>query len=268
MARKDSTFGKMDLQEIMDWGINISLNTIDGVEGEFKFGRATAVGTSQEVIWDGGGEYVFLDVDSPEQLNIVSDDVNDTNGGSGAWNIAIFGLDNDFNPISELIVLNGLTPVTTQESYLRVFRMVVIHSGSVTTVDGNNTGTITATAPVAAVPQAIILPMNGQTLMCVYTVPAGFTGLVTGISVNTPQSKSALFRAKIRNCFGPNCAFTTKYTLDIYQTTFFGTLQNPFNVPEKSDIVFTAQASIATTSIGASWGMILIKNDRIQGPDA
>lgn len=265
---KSGNFGIPGIQQVLDWNINLGLDVFEGIDTEFKFGRVENAGTSQEVIWDLGGEYVFLDDGSPEQLSIVSDDATDANGLAGAWNVFLWGLDGDYNEISELVTLNGLTPVITTQEFLRLFRMSVIHAGTITTIDGNNAGTITASAPGAGVDQAAILPGNGQTLMCVYTVAAGKTALVTGISINAPQGKSALVRAKLKNCFGPNCAFVTKYTLDIYQSTFFGTLDTPFLVPEKSDIVFTAEASIASTGVGASWGMKLIDNDRIQDPNA
>lgn len=242
-----------------DFFLNISRGSWEGISSQFKFGRNPDVSVTEEVIWDGGNGYVFLD--AAETMSIVSTSADDTNGGDGAWNLILYGLDDDFNEIFETVTLAGLTPVITTNSYRRVYRAFILQSGIATATEDANIGDITITSTTTANIQAQITQHNGQTLMCVWTVPSGYTAYITGISLNVGQGKQCLFRAKFRNCATANCAFTTKYAIDIYQNTFFGELKVPLKVPEKTDVVITAQMSATPAATAtASFGAILIEN--------
>ena len=240
------------------YNYSLAFGEITGVSSVYKFGRNTSVGTSEEVIWDGGSAYVFLD--SAEYMNIKSTNVNDTYNGDNAWNVIIFGLDSAFNEISETILLNGTTNVKSTKKYLRVFRSFVLMAGTTTTTNGNNIGDITVTSFSSSLVQSKILAGNGQTLMCVYTVPAGFTAYVTGYSLSSGQGKQVVFKSKFRNCSVENCAFTVKDIREIYENTVFGDLNTPLVVPEKTDIVITGQCATGDVTASASFGLILRKN--------
>ena len=92
---------------------------------------------------------------------------NDEDGGAGgdtgALTIEIFGLDANYNPISEVVILDGLTFVTTTKSYLRIFRGIIRSAGST----GWNIGIITVRDQDTDTTRALIDSFVNQTLMTV-----------------------------------------------------------------------------------------------------
>jgi len=230
---------------------------IDGYTTQFKFARSTQITTTESVLWDGGGNYVFLE--TAEKLNIVSTSPLDTLTGTGARTILVYGLDENYTQISELMIMNGTNIVTTENEYLRTYRMLVYTSGLNDPINDANQGDITATTVTTSTLQAKMLINNGQTLMSVFTVPANHTAYITGLSLSAGQGKECFFKAKFRN--GPDSinAFSVKYAIDIYQGTFNTNLATPLAVPEKIDILITAQTTSGTISATASYGMVLIE---------
>ena len=122
---------------------------------------------------------------------LVSGSAADAAAGTGARTVRIYGLDADWNRQDEEVILDGVTPVNTVGSYLRVFRMRVTSAGA----GGINAGLITATAATDATISAAIAIGVGQTLMAVYSVPAGYTARVSGtwfgINRSSPADQTA-----------------------------------------------------------------------------
>jgi hypothetical protein len=252
-VRGDSASGSLIVSPLY---FEIGRDNVAGFDSQFKFGQNPSVGTSEEVIWDGGGNYTFLD--TAETMTIVSTSDDDTLNGSGAWNLIVYGLDSDWKEVSEYIILDGTTPVITTNSFLRVFRAHIVNSGNPDPIGDGNLGNITITSTGSTTLQAQIGIGNGQTLMCVYTIPAGKTGYVTGLSFAVGQGRECTFFGKFRN--GVNGAFSVKYSLTLYQSSFFGTLEVPLKIPEKVDMVITATATATPVKADASFGIILIDN--------
>lgn len=96
-----------------------------------------------EDCWPQGGLIPFPDVAAV--VSTVSDSALDTAAGTGAQTLTIFGVDTNFDEISETITLNGLTPVLTTQLFLYVNLAIVITAGSLNanqglitfTIDGN-----------------------------------------------------------------------------------------------------------------------------------
>ncbi len=86
-----------------------------------------------------------------------------------AVSILISGLDANYDPISETLILtNGTTGVTTVKSYFRINSIAV--TGIV-----NPVGTISLSNSAKTVDYAKIANGNGRSAMTVYTVPRGYT---------------------------------------------------------------------------------------------
>lgn len=234
----------------------IGEDALGGYDSEFKFGENTAVGTTEEVIWDGGGTYTFLT--SADSLKIISDDADDTLSGSGAHTLIVYGLDSNWNEINELVVMDGIDTVHTTKKFLRVFRALIPTSGNSSPIGNANEGVIKVLSATDLTLQAQIGVGNGQTLMCVYTVPADKTAYITGISFGVGQGKECTFKGKFRN--GVNGAFSVKYSLTLYQESFYGSLQVPLRIPEKIDMVITGITATGTVRADASFGIILKDN--------
>lgn len=227
-----------------------------GTKRIYKFGRNPSVSTTEEILWDGADGYTFFT--EAKTLEIVSDSTDDVNEGDGAWNVRVFGLDADFNEIQEDVTLTGTTPVVLTNQYIRFYRAYVLQSGNTEAIGGGNVGEISVYeqgTPANIV--AKILSNIGQTLMCIYTIPAGYYGMLWQVSASVPAGKSTIVYLKTRNCQTENCAFTTKAVRDIYQRTFDIAYKNPTIIDEKTDVVITATTE-DTPGIGISASFELV----------
>lgn len=142
------------------------------------FTLAVAQGTNTDVdtatvpedLVPAGGIYDWPTVQA--QMEIVSTSANDSAAGTGARTVMITGLTSAFAPVSETIALNGLTPVTTVNSYYRINSLNVATVGALS----SNEGEIVLRA-LAAGPRRFTIPATfGRGQSCIYTVPAGFNG--------------------------------------------------------------------------------------------
>jgi len=77
-----------------------------------------------EDVWTVGGTKKYLT--SAETITVVSTDSEDSSTGGGARILFLEGLDENLNVISEEIILQGLAPVESVLSYLRINRMSII----------------------------------------------------------------------------------------------------------------------------------------------
>ena len=94
--------------------LQVARGHIPGHYGLFKFGNNPSVGDSLETIWAEGGLYSYLT--AATVLKVSSSSTDDTSAGTGARTVELSGLDADYNEISELVTLNGQTPVNTKMS--------------------------------------------------------------------------------------------------------------------------------------------------------
>jgi len=242
-------------------GVNQTITFADTpATGEVEIGvdeAATAASLAAEL----GGTAVGAVVTLPSGTNYVSSESAMTLVQQvGAWSVMIYGLDENYEEITETVLLEGTTAVTTTQEFIRVYRAIVLTSGTNSATVDANVGTITiAPETTTTSVQAKILPHIGQTLMCVYTVPAGKSAYVTGIGFSIGKAKDAMILAKLR-IFGENSSFQTKYTTEVYESNETAPLQIPFYVPEKTDIVLNVLPGASGSRVSASFGFYLIAN--------
>jgi len=219
-----------------------------------KFGYNDSIGSGAfETIWETGNDYPWQS--SAVTVDVVSDDTNDDVAGTGARTLRIQGLDGSYNFAEETVDMDGTTTVTTTQTFLRVFRMSVETAGT----SGNNEGTITVTYTGGSDVAATISPGNGQTLMCLYTIPAGYTGYLLSIDVSSGKDQEMDFKFIQRDNSVANAAFQTKQFLNVRggQTTV---IFNAINIiPQKSDIYVSAISS-STSSASASFDLLLVQD--------
>ena len=219
----------------------------------YKFGQNASVGNSIETIWLEGGLYVYPP--SATTMTVSSSDANDTSAGTGARTVLISGLDGSYNEISETITMNGQTPVTTSNSYLRVNRALVLTAGS----GGANAGIIyVGTGTVTAgVPANKYTTINGdgtnQSLQAFWTVPAGYTAYIyqTNISTGTSSATPAILKTLlVVRPFGG--VFNTKEIITLHEGNHLQDYSFPLKITEKSDIEFRAESSSASVTYNVS----------------
>lgn len=219
--------------------------------------------TAPEDIWDGGG--LWVGPTDARIHDIVSNAAADTVGGGGANTIQVEGLNNLLRSDNEIIAMNGLVNVPTVNEYWRIHRKYVLTAGA----GGTNGGDITAIAQVDGTTTSEILIDNGQTLMAIFTIPAGMTGFMTNwyASMTRDVAGAAIAQMEIWSrgpIDDPNSAFRIRHKEGI---TIDGTSNVPheFKPPkvfeEKTDIILRcALVSDLNTKISGGFDLVLVEN--------
>lgn len=249
-------------QHAVETALQVARGNFLDTKGRTIFGRNPDVDASTtETVWNTGGDYVFPA--AAETLSIVSTDAADdgTPGGTGARTISVTGLDVNFEEISEIVTLDGLTPVVTTAAFLRVNLGVAITAGSA----GSNVGDIVATQSTSALTMFTMSATLGRTQLGVYTVPADHTLLVTRVfaSISRTQAGTAAVLALIRFPSIPDSAFQEFGGSGVHSsgTSWVSvTYPLPTNFPGPLDVILRAEAGSNNTDINAGFEGFLIDN--------
>lgn len=228
------------------YSLQVSRGLVEGHKRVFKFGYNAEIQDVEETIWENGGIYAYPS--SAVAMTVTSASGATDNGVL----VTVQGLDSSYNEISEEVTLAGLGTATTTATFLRVYRAFI--SGS-TEPDGvisiANGGTTYAS-------------INGdhQTLMALWTVPAGYTAYLFQYDVTAfteQNNKVATIRILTRELNG---VFRTQHIFDTFQASFHQAIEAPIPIPEKTDIEFRAIASSsnADLKIAAAFDIIYIAN--------
>lgn len=120
---------------------------------------------------------VIVPIPDSIQMEIVSDDVNDTSGGTGIQSIDIHYLDGSGLEAEETVIMSGLTPVNTVATDITFIQW--IHAKTV----GSNTvavGNIRLRDTTGATTYEFIESGGNQSLSSKYQVPSDKTGYIVG----------------------------------------------------------------------------------------
>jgi len=206
------------------------------------FGFSRALGTSFETVWNDGGTYTFPA--SAVTMDCVSSSVSDT------MNILVNGLDADYKSVAAIVTLNGTTPVTTTQTFLRINSAVILSGSNVGNITISNGGTT----------YGYIEATLGTTQACVYTVPAGFALYLFRIDVTSGtvnQNKYITMRNVICTSTGRKLR-VGEATLQNNQVSF--DRQVPFRIAEKTDFQFEMKSSSSTNEVSIFIEAILVEN--------
>ena len=228
----------------------------------FKFGFNSDIDDSLETVWTQGGLYSHPS--SASTMTVSSSSTADTSAGTGARTVEISGLDSDYNEVSETITLNGQTAVTTTNTYIRMNRAIVRSAGSGEQNAGViYVGTGTVTAGVPANKYATIAVGDNQTLMCVWTVPAGYSAYLTqaDITVATTQNNKYATVHLVSRPYGEVFQIKDKFVKS--ESVHSQLYTFPLKFTEKTDIEVRAIGDSASADIAISAGLdfVYIKND-------
>jgi len=234
----------------------IAKGNLPGHEWTGISSHSELVDTTEDVIWCADRAYIFPAVAT--LMNVSSSDVDDTAGSDGLWNVTIYGLDVNRDPLIEVVQLNGQTPVSTVNEYLRVNRMVGVSAG----VTGTNEGDvfIGEGATVAGEPTIIyhvICIEEGWSHVGVYSVKDGYTAfLVRGI-FGTDDNKQVTFGVYQRSMSlsDPAWQMTIHFHVDqqyIYPSDFYQPL------PPNADILVKASVTVGDASVTSKISILLI----------
>ena len=221
--------------------IPIAAGLLDGYSHVNKFGYRTSFASTYQAIWDGTTAYPYIGTAGGATATSGSTD------DAGAV-ITVSGLDENYALASEDITVGGAAGAV---NFIRVFRAFVKTPASGETT---NVGLITVTVDSAA--RAFILAEAGQTLMSVYTVPAGKTAYLMKLQCSVDKQKDCIFRFVARPFGG---AFNTKAQLGTFATPMNYDYPVPLKFTEKTDLEVQA-ISGNTMGGGATFDMILVDN--------
>ncbi|MBT3582786.1 hypothetical protein HN510_03125 [Candidatus Woesearchaeota archaeon] len=252
-------------------GLAIVKGDVSNTTFVHKFGNAPDFDTGDGTIdvWDGANdagldEMVYTYSTSAAIDTLSSSDNSDT------VDIEVQGLDANYDLVIQTKTLQGQTQVTLDTPLIRVFRLKNVSSTDVggqvycfeQTADAGGDGIPDDTTKV----RAIMNNGNNQTLMAIYTIPAGKTGYMRSFFAGTAGAKK-----------------TTNYVIDLYARPFGQVFQlkhksaladtgttywnhmyaEPEVFTEKTDIVIRAQvteAAITLASVSAGFDIVLVDN--------
>jgi hypothetical protein len=236
----------------LDWKSWVCRNNPADASPLSIFAFSDNVTTNLRTLWD-GLPVVWQHPTTATTLSIVTTAVTADTGGT----ILINGLDSDWNPITESIILNGTTPVPTTNSFIRVNGLSMTAPASGRT---SNVGTITAKANSTTFAQ--INPTIGRTQAGVYSVPNGYTLLIYSVdafSGDAGQSNYVTFDVSVT----PN-ASPTPVTFKLLQTTFLESFSVQRLVPQiqlqKTDIEWEFKVNSGTQTVSLIVQGMLLKN--------
>lgn len=195
--------------------------------------------------------YPWTALDTPAVVNVERNDVLD-NG----LVVTIQGLDENWNFQSEDITITGADQVGTK-LWRRVNRAFVT-SGTATV----NVGNIDIEAGAAGGTTVARITANlGQTLMAVYTIPAGYIGyLYHGTMTVQANADATGFMFVRRNTVGTT--FRVGHTFEVAGGSQYDyTFSFPPPIPEKSDIDVRAAVRSNNARVTAAFDILLVEND-------
>lgn len=246
-----------------DIRLDVARGLINGHKQMYKFGFNGALAAdTEETVWDGSNTYVYPS--SAAVMYVSSSSTADDDGSTGATEIKVEGLDENYNEVSETVTMDGRTQVATTTEFLRVHRAFVTAVGSGGTAAGDiYVGTTGATNGVPTGDYyAKITQGENQTLQAVFTVPAGKTLYIDDASFSTGLStgnKIVVFRLK-KSVDGED-VMRTQLKKNVQEGTHTEHYSVPLAFAEKTDIEVTATSDVANAEASATFQGMLIDND-------
>ena len=260
-----TTSGNLRVANVED-GLSIAKGEVTNTTFIHKFGQAPDFdgGDGYVDVWDGANDatvdimqYTYsttADIDS-----IISTDKGDT------VDIEIQGLDSSYDVVTQTITLTGQTRAALTTSLIRVFRMKNVGT---TNLAGIVSCYVNSAAPGGVVTtkanvRAIINNGNNQTLMAIYTIPAGYTGYMRDWYAATAggvKDTTNIIRLYARP-FGK--VFQLKHVSAV-TTTGTSQIQYKYEEPEifaeKTDIVMRANTDVSAAAVAAGFDIVLVQN--------
>jgi hypothetical protein len=247
---------------VIDFEFDIAAGRSQGVSIVNKFGKNPDVdtGTVPEDIWENGGTYTGFPAGAAETLQVFSSSANDAAAGTGARTIRVTGLDSNYNIISETVTLNGVTPVTTSQSFIRAHTAVVLTSGSSNTAFNAGNITVRHSTTTTNIFLYMLIGTN-QTNCSGYTIPAGYTGYMRKITVSCADGASASVQGSIYvGAFGAAPRYRRPFIVT-FGAQLSDEIYGGLVFPEKTDIILRiTSCSANNTVVLGGYDLILVAN--------
>lgn len=221
----------------------------DNIPGHYairEFGHNGVVAAAWETVHSASTLRTYLA--AGERLQITSTDAADDGApaGDGARTVTIFGLDDNYDLLTETVTMNGVANVLTDASFLRVTGMTVATAG----VTGYNEGDITASNNADAIVLDMMEAQHNKSLAAVYTVRAGYTGYITLIMASEASLKGSEFGLWVR-LFGG--VWQIRKSIVLLGSSFVLPMSVPLQLPEKTDVEMRCHGILAGANVSAGF---------------
>jgi len=236
--------------------VPIAAGLVDGYQSIHKFGAVPAMSTNpgNGSIWDKNDTYYPWSAFAvPGPLTISTTTSNGTLSSlDTGMTVTIIGLDENFEDAQETITISGDAGAGTQ-NFARVYRAFTSQDNQTQVRVSTTTGTPTE-----------VLRINiglAQTLMAIYTVPAGKTAFLTKGTSSCGNSADATIDMMVR--YGGTGAFRIGHSLEVAMVGGQYTYEFavPIMMPEKTDIDIRAHVRSNNARITAAFDLLLVDND-------
>ena len=222
----------------------IAAGDLEGYSGVHKYGAVFGTASSGwSTVWtaaNNASSVLYPWNTAAGTITAVSTDGGDTG------DITIQGLDSDYNFAEETLTLTGTSPVAGSTTFLRVNRAFMN--------DDTNIGKISVLNGTTVVTE--IAAGYGQTLQCLYTIPAGKTGYMLNIQASASKNQETILSLFARPFGG---AFRSQIVMALYQNNQQLDFPVPLKFTEKTDIDLRVNGS-ANATIASDFTIILVDN--------
>jgi len=229
--------------------LGVSANHYDGLSHVHKFGAVPAMSQNQTgTVWDvNDTNYPWSSFASAGTLSVPA--VNASDNGK---TIRIIGLNASYDEIQEDVTVSSAEATATSNSFIRVYRAFVTNGSATNVANINVQKGGTTVLRISA--------NKGQTLMAVYTVPAGYTAyLLKGVA--TCQSGADATGDMFVRYFGES-AFRVGHSFEVSGSggEYMYDFGIPLRIPEKSDIDVRATVRSNNARVTAAFDLLVETN--------
>ncbi len=226
--------------------LQVARGQIPGHSFNHKFGAVPAMSVNTTgTVWDVNDTlYPWSSFSSAGTLTVSRASASDANKI-----ITIVGLDANYNEITENVTLTNVSGNATTQSFVRIYRAFMFN-GSAT-----NVGHIDVLKGATTVLR--ITAEKGQSLMAVYTVPAGYSGYLTQGVMTVEQGGDCTGDMFFR--YGGQTAFRIGHSFEVANGEYSYSFSVPIRLPEKTDIDVRASVRTNNARVTAAFDVILVK---------
>lgn len=237
----------MDLIQLPNFGIGVAKGQFADISHVHKFGAVPAMSQNTSgTIWDVNDTvYPWSAFATAGTLSLTRASASDADKL-----VTIIGLDADYNEISESVTLTAASGNVTTQSFIRVYRAYM--------TTGSNVGNVDIIKDSTTV--ARITAGKSQTLMAIYTVPAGHNAYLMVGTCSCQSGADATADMFVRY-FGQS-SFRVGHSFEVSGDggQYIYRFDVPIKIPAKSDIDVRCLVRSNNARVTAAFDVLLDKD--------
>ena len=238
----------LDLVRLPNFGLGVAKGQFQNISHIHKFGAVPAMSVNTTgTVWDINDTlYPWSAFATAGTLSLTRASASDADKI-----VTVVGLNADYDQITENVTLTAASGNVTTNSFIRVFRAYM--------TTGSNVGNIDIIRGATTV--ARINANKSQTLMAVYTVPAGHSAYLLQGTASCQAGADATGDMFIRY-FG-EASFRVGHSFELSGAggQYLHPFIVPIKIPQKSDIDVRALVRSNNARVTAAFDLLLDKDD-------